>query len=548
MSNQPPERFSLTDRDYLSLRDQIVEYVKHRIPDWVPGPFEPETQGDPSDFASAFVEALAYVGDLMSYYVDRAAQESNILTATTTGNVLSWAELFGYVPAIARSSEVKLELSTTNPEGVLVPNKLGIRSATGVPYVFELQFAPGADGAVPTSTRVTPTTPITVTAWEGRTRYTGVDEGLELGTSTGEPGQTFSLPDSNIDGRLDDGVHGPALWVELINYTDEVSDDAGQWDFTYTLLEAGPEDKVFTARMRADGNFYLIFGDGHSGAIPPAGYTVRVHYRVTAGAAASGENNVPAGSLTVIDGSWDSATFATLTDLKVTNPAPSFGGVDADTIDTVRSNTVSLTRAQRRAVTARDYEDIALSDGDVLTAYCSAKVWSRPTIWIYPRYPYVLTNNDAKRELLSRVQTTVNSMAMVGSSVDVIMGIPAMLNLSLVVYTWPTIRKSVVLNAVRNAIINDNVYEKLRFNKAITEEDVLTSISRNVPFRLVRYAVPHLTPVFDTQPRDHNTAYDSDPELREPQRFLPNPGELLYIDTEHLTITVNGGINDIQES
>ena len=50
MSNQPPERFSLTDRDYpvAARSDRGVRQAPYS--DWVPGPFEPERQGDPSDF------------------------------------------------------------------------------------------------------------------------------------------------------------------------------------------------------------------------------------------------------------------------------------------------------------------------------------------------------------------------------------------------------------------------------------------------------------------------------------------------------------------
>ena len=540
MSDQPVSRFNYTDRDYLSLRDQITEYIRSRIPDWVPGTTGDGAQGDPNDFATVFVEAMAYVGDLMSYYVDRAAQESNVLTATSAGNVLSWAELFGYVPALPRSAEAKILLSTESEAGVVVPNKLSVRGNADVPYPFEIRFEPGIDGVVPDTKIVTPGNPLLLTAWEGITRSTDGDEGLALGTSTGGPGQSFAIPDAGIDSR--------DFWVDVLNYTDEVSEDTGRWEFTYQLLEAGPDDKVFTARKRPDGRMHIIFGDGQSGAIPPHGYDLRARYRVTSGSSASGEQNVPADSLTAINGSWDSVSFASLSNLRITNPEPSYGGVDADTIETTRNNTVGLTRSQRRAVTARDYEAIARSEGDVLTAYCSAKIWSRPTVWIYPRAPYVLTEERARTELLNRVQKTVDSMAMVGSSVDVLMGTPAMLNLHLTVYTWPTIRRSVVLSAVRNAILNDNTYEKLRFDRAVTEEDVLYSISKSVPYRLVRYAVPRLTPVFDSQPVDHNTAFDEDPETREPRRFLPNPGELLYIDTDHLTITVNGGINDIQES
>jgi hypothetical protein len=337
------------------------------------------------------------------------------------------------------------------------------------------------------------------------------------------------LPDLAVDSR--------DLWIEVLNYTDEISDDTGKWSFTYQLLEADAEDEVFTARVRSDGKLYVVFGDGQSGRIPPSGFTVRAHYRTTIGASASGITNVPPNSLTIIDGSWDVASYASLSDLAITNEAASYGGVDADSLATTRSNTVALTRSQRRAVTARDYEAVALSEGEVLTAYCSAKVWSRPTVWIFPRAPYVLEDATATNDLVSRVQATVDSMAMVGSSVDILMGTPTPLSLTLTVYTWPTLRQSVVKNAIINAITSQYTYENLRFEEGVTEDGILYTISRTVPFRLVRYVVADLVPVFGTQPLDS--------EVGEPKRYLPQPGELLYIDTDHLTVNIVGGINDL---
>ena len=170
---------------------------------------------------------------------------------------------------------------------------------------------------------------------------------------------------------------------------------------------------------------------------------------------------MPAGSLTVIDGSWDSATFATLTDLKVANPARHSGEWTL-TPSTPSAPTRCRCCAQRRAVTARDYEDIVSVGWGCLTAYCSAKgVVAGPRSGSTP----VSLRADKQRRKARAAEPSADHRQLHGHGRIIRRrdyGHPAMLNLSLVVYTWPTIRKSVVLNAVRNAIINDNVYEKLR--------------------------------------------------------------------------------------
>ena len=93
-----------TGRDYYAIREQLIRRVQDRIPDW---------QGsDPSDFGLALVEAFAYMGDLVNYYIDRIANESYLMTATQRENILNLANLFGYRPANYVSASTTLTLNS----------------------------------------------------------------------------------------------------------------------------------------------------------------------------------------------------------------------------------------------------------------------------------------------------------------------------------------------------------------------------------------------------------------------------------------------------
>ncbi len=101
--NTVPVSVDYTSRDYYALREALVARVQSRVDTW---------QGnDPADFGVALVEAFAYMGDLVNYYIDRIANESYILTATQRQNLLNLASQFGYTPSGYTSATVDITLT-----------------------------------------------------------------------------------------------------------------------------------------------------------------------------------------------------------------------------------------------------------------------------------------------------------------------------------------------------------------------------------------------------------------------------------------------------
>ena len=113
-----PVSVDYTGRDYYSIREQLIVKIQERIPNW--------TATDPADFGVALVEAFAYMGDLISYYIDRTANEFSLTTATQRNSLLNIAQTYGYVPAGYRSSTVELTFFNNN-----TPVSSGSLTATG---------------------------------------------------------------------------------------------------------------------------------------------------------------------------------------------------------------------------------------------------------------------------------------------------------------------------------------------------------------------------------------------------------------------------------
>jgi len=78
-----------TSRDFNSIRDELVAYAKRYYPDKVKDFSQPS-------FGALMLDTVAYVGDLLSFYLDYQANESFLSTAIEYNNVVKLARTLGY--------------------------------------------------------------------------------------------------------------------------------------------------------------------------------------------------------------------------------------------------------------------------------------------------------------------------------------------------------------------------------------------------------------------------------------------------------------------
>ena len=78
-----------TSRDFESIKSSLVDYVKR---------YYPETFRDFSEasFGALMLDTVAYVGDVLSFYLDYQANESFLDTATEYDNILKLGKQLGY--------------------------------------------------------------------------------------------------------------------------------------------------------------------------------------------------------------------------------------------------------------------------------------------------------------------------------------------------------------------------------------------------------------------------------------------------------------------
>lgn len=337
-----------TSRDYLALREDLIAVIKSRIPEW--------TADDPADFGVALVEALAYLGDVINYYIDRAAAETFLGTASQRQSLLNIASLLGYVPTgrLAASTELTFSNSTTTPVTVTAGSKVQcvIRSGdSNTSLLWEVL----EDTIVPAS-NVASQVPVV----QG---ITLADQ--TLGTSNGTALQQFVIRDYPVVNR------SVRIVVGIVEYV-----------YVQNLYTSGPEDTVFTYRTDEKGVTTVYFGDGVSGKIPPNGTAIKATYRVGGGSI----GNVPRGlNFTMVD------SVKRTTDLQpvsfsgtIVNKAQATGGANEESNEQIRANASAAFRTRNSAVTKQDFQDIALTDNRVAKAKARGNSYENMLVYVAP--------------------------------------------------------------------------------------------------------------------------------------------------------------------
>jgi hypothetical protein len=90
-------------RDFGTLRQNLIDFARN----YFPNTYQDFNEASPG---MMFMEMAAYVGDVLSYYTDVSLQESMILNATETQNILNLAQSFGYKPKTSIASNVVLDV------------------------------------------------------------------------------------------------------------------------------------------------------------------------------------------------------------------------------------------------------------------------------------------------------------------------------------------------------------------------------------------------------------------------------------------------------
>lgn len=127
ISKKTTKDIKYLDRDFDTLKTGLIEFAKNYYPD----SYNDFNEASPG---SLFLDMAAYVGDVLSYYIDSQFKESLILQANEKRNLLSIANAFGYKPKLSIPSQVNLDVLQLVPA-----SGSGTNAAPNYNYALKIQ-------------------------------------------------------------------------------------------------------------------------------------------------------------------------------------------------------------------------------------------------------------------------------------------------------------------------------------------------------------------------------------------------------------------------
>lgn len=354
-----------TSRDFAALKADLIDLIKERT----------NTTWDPTDYSDlghVLVETFAYMGDIMSHYLDRIANETTIDTAIQRKTLLSFARLYDYVISGPTPATVPVTFTNISNTTIDIP--------TGTQVMAPLSFGIYSEVYFETTTSATAIAPgaiITLPCQEGKTVNTDKPDLIDatynialpanLGTSDGRTTQAFTIPEPGIVNNSITVYVGQGVAF-------------GNWTYVDNLFQSGPNDKVFTTVPNEDGTIDVVFGDNVNGSIPPSGQLISASYKVSVGSAGN-IKSLSITELTFFPGNLDPQITSYFT---VSNSAPATGGADGDTLVNIKNKIKAAVLTRRRAVTIDDFAYLGTLTEGVGKASAASSVYTNVNLYVQP--------------------------------------------------------------------------------------------------------------------------------------------------------------------
>jgi uncharacterized phage protein gp47/JayE len=436
--SEPIRAIDYTNLGYESLREAMLALARESLPEW--------TDLSENDLGVLLVELFAYACDITLYYQTRIAGNLFPATADEPAALVQLLRLIGYElrPPAPATADLRLSFDAAQPTPIVIPagTPFYTSSAAGEQLTFETEreVQIQASQLTPVDVRgLRSFFPLPVVQGQTTTE-------APVAIADGSPNQIYQL-------------RRPPVIAGSIHVTvRELPGVETHWREVETLAGSTPADRSFAVQRDPQGAATIVFGDGTNGMVPPAGSEIRATYRVGGGP----QGNVLAGS-----------RFRAPTPIReAINPQAAAGGAPGESPDRARSFAPRLYRTQERAVTTRDYEDLALAVPGVGKVKAVAASWNQVVLYVAPMGQVAEPSDLLKRDLLAFLE----SRRMVTTTVTVVGPQPADIYLRARVHAQPYYLPSAVRAAVERAVAAYLAFEAVEFGQPIYLSKVYDAI------------------------------------------------------------------------
>jgi hypothetical protein len=438
------------DRGYRTIKTALVNRVKTLLPEM--------TDYSQSNIFMIILDYMAALTELLNYYVDVSARELYVYTAQHISSMIQLSRLIDYRIKARIPSTVRVTVQLLDQEGnpaeatqdIIFKGDNILLGSNGVPFrqMGDVVMRKGSNLVV-------------LDLEQSVKSATNPDEYTNLGLIPEGKNPTLPLPSNYADGSGTIYIGGE------------------QWDLVETLGFSSPYDQVFVVEYVSEGLFVAKFGDGIRGAIPRAGAEAKLSYNITQGI----NGNLDSGTITDFKGTPNVEPSGALTNytLNITNPNAATGGSDRETIEDMREHLGCSLRTLDRAVTFKDFIDIAKLCPGVDKVGADFSCETGISYYITPD-----KGGEANELLLRELEDYVDMRKVLGVPVQAFPAGETQIYLSLTVWGKYGKRAQGIQLLVETALVNEYSYNNSDINRPIYTSDIIALVD-NLD------AVDHLT-------------------------------------------------------
>lgn len=320
------------DRSYQQVKTAVLQKIGIEVPE-----MSDHTESNPFII---IINVFMALYEMLNYYIDNVAREIYLHSARQYRSAQKIAKLFGY------------RLKLYNSASTLVRFSIGAAQVTDIEIPL---------GTILDAEGIKFQTSQTLIIEAGQLTVEGIAVQKEIITtsfiSDGSAGQRFLLEENTVDKSV------------------TVSVNSVSYEFVEHLYDAIATDKVFTTEVTADRTIELVFGNGIDGFVPILNDVINVIFSVSEGEL----GNVATSTVNIID-----SIIVTPTPLSVTNISQATGGYGLENLEDLKKKIPAYNRTLNRAVTEKDYKDIAESHSGVAKAFVAYSCGAEVDIYIVP--------------------------------------------------------------------------------------------------------------------------------------------------------------------
>ena len=399
------------NKNFTSFKSDLIDYAKS----YYPTTYTDFNQASPG---SMFIEMAAYVGDVLSFYLDNQLQETFLQYAKQKNNLYTLAYMLGYRPKVTSAAIVNLEVYQQVPSILSASQYLpdfsyafcveqGMQVKSNVDSSIYFYCPQKVDFRVSSSLDPTEVSVYTVSGMNNPNSFLlkkntqAISGQIKTQTFTfgnAERFQTITLQDSNLINIINAVDSNGNTWYEvpylaqdyILNpVANTAIQDANQVPYMIQKIQT---NRRFVSRFKSNETLEIEFGAGVNSAadtavIPnpnsvsvgnangglsflsssfdPTNFVttqtyglapknVSITFTYLVGGGAT--SNVLQGELTSVVSKTISGANTTFSNTLVSNNTePASGGGDGDSVDDLRLNTQLQFSSQLRAVTQEDY-------------------------------------------------------------------------------------------------------------------------------------------------------------------------------------------------